>query len=310
MIKNKIYILLFIKMIFPQEVIGDGLSSEDLINFLQENYTTNSVLSYNAARDAMYGQIYNDNGNLSCVYTQYTINNVPTSNPRPTVTDGGMNCEHVWPQSMYNGSSPMKSDMHHMKPCKSNVNSARGNKPFNEVLDSQTSHWYWLSNDLSSPPSNNINEYSESGSSAFEPREDMKGDIARIMYYFYTIYYNVADNNFFEEQKDILYEWHINDPVSDEELDITWEIASYQNNIPNPFIIDNSLIYRAYFYNPSLPGDVNIDNIVNVVDVVFMVSIIMDNVEIDSNQFANADLDGNLLINVADIVALVNIILS
>ena len=66
-------------MIFPQEVIGEGLSSEDLINFLQENYTTNSVLSYNAARDAMYGQIYNDNGNLSCVYTQYTINNVPTS---------------------------------------------------------------------------------------------------------------------------------------------------------------------------------------------------------------------------------------
>ena len=310
MIKNKIYILLFIKIIFSQEVIGEGLSSEDLIDFLQENYTTNSVLSYNAARDAMYGQIYNNNGNLSCVYTQYTINNVPTNDPRPTVTAGGMNCEHVWPQSMYDGSSPMKSDMHHMKPCKSNVNSARGNKPFNEVQDSQASHWYWLNYDFSSPPSNNINEYAESGSSAFEPREDIKGDIARIMYYFYTIYYNVADNNFFEEQKDILYEWHINDPVSDEELDITWEIASYQNNIPNPFIVDNSLIYRAYFYNPLLPGDVNIDNIVNVVDVVFVVSIILENVEINSNQFANADLDGNLLINVADIVALVNIILS
>ena len=57
-------------------------------------------------------------------------------------------------------------------------------------------------------------------------------------------------------------------------------------------------------------GYVNIDNIVNVVDIVFMVSIIMDNTETSSEQFANADLDGNLLINVADIVALVNIIIS
>jgi len=310
MIKNKIYILLFIKSIIAQDVIAEGLVSQNLINYLKQNYTTSSVLSYNSARDVMYGQIYNNNGTVSCVYTKYTINNVPLNNPRPVMNAGGIDCEHIWPQSMYNGTSPMKQDMHHLKPCKSNVNSSRGNKPFNEVIDSQANHWYWLSNDFSSPPSNNINEYSESGSSAFEPREDTKGDIARIMYYFYTIYTDVANDSFFETQKDILYQWHINDPASDEEIDITWQIASYQNNIPNPFIIDDSLIYRAYFYDPLLPGDVNLDSLINVVDITLMVSIILYDEQINNNQFLNADMDGNQIINISDIVALVNIILS
>jgi len=310
MVKNKIYILLFVASIYSQDQIGEGLYSQDLVSFIQQNYTTNTVLSYNNARDIMYGQIYNSNGQVSCIYTNYTVNNVPVNNPRPVVTAGGMDCEHVWPQSMYMGTSPMKSDMHHLKPCKSNVNSSRGNKQFNEVQDSQANHWYWLSYDLSSPPSNNISEYSESGSLAFEPREAVKGDIARIMYYFYTIYNNVIDNTFFEEQKETLYQWHVSDPISSDEISKTWEIAEYQNNIPNPFIVDDSLIERAYFYNPLLPGDVNTDSIVNVVDIVFIVSIIIDDVETTPTQFTNADIDGNLEINVSDIVALVNIILS
>jgi len=307
MIKNLLYILLFISSILCQEPIGEGLYSQNLINFLQQNYTTNNVLSYDNARDILYGHIYNNEGEVSCIYTEFAVTNVPINDPRPTVTAGGIDCEHIWPQSMYSGTFPMKSDMHHLKPCKSNVNSSRGNKPYNQVQDSQANHWYWLSYDLSSPPQNNIDKYSESGSLAFEPREEAKGDIARIMFYFYTIYNNVIDDNFFDEQKDMLYQWHLFDPATVEEINTTWEIATYQNNIPNPFILDDSLIYRAFFHN--LPGDVNIDNLVNVVDVVFMVSIIMDELETTNEQFLNADLDENQVINVSDIVTLVNIIL-
>ena len=310
MMKNKLYISFFITLTFCQEQIGEGLYSQNLINFLRQNYTTNSVLSYDNARDAMYGDIYNINNSVSCIYTNYTVNNVPNNNPRPIVYAGGIDCEHIWPQSMYNGTNPMKSDMHHMKPCKSNVNSSRGNKPFNEVQDNQANHWYWLNYDLSNPPTNNIEEYSESGSYAFEPREEVKGDIARIMFYFYTIYYNVINNDFFEQQKNMLYQWHLYDPPSNEEVNITWSIAQYQNNIPNPFIVDDSLIYRAYFYNPSLPGDANTDNAINVVDIVFMVEIIINGAETNNEQFLNADIDNNLVINVSDIVALVNLILS
>ena len=130
------------------------------------------------------------------------------------------------------------------------------------------------------------------------------------MFYFYTIYYNVIHEDFFEDQKDMLYQWHLYDPVSNNEINTTWAIAEYQDNIPNPFILDESLIYRSYFYNPSLPGDVNTDNMINVVDIVFMVEIIVNGAETNNQQFANADIDNNLIINVSDIVALVNLILS
>ena len=119
--KNKFIILFCFCLGLSQAQIGAGLHSEDLIDFLQQNYTTNNVLSYNSARDIMYGEIYNNNGQVSGIYTDFTINNVPTNDPRPIVTAGGIDCEHIWPQSMYDGSSPMKSDMHHLRPCKSNV---------------------------------------------------------------------------------------------------------------------------------------------------------------------------------------------
>ena len=273
------------------------------------NYKTNSTLGYDHGRDTLYLQIERSNGQVKGIYTNYSVTLPDGVDPSIYLYENGLNCEHVWPQSMYEGDGLMESDMHHLRPCKENVNSSRGNKPFDEITDSQTDHWYWQNQNISNIPSTNIDEYSESSSSAFEPREDRKGDIARSMYYFYTIYNSVINSSFFEPQKDVLYQWHLNDPPSTNEIDITWAIADYQDNIPNPFILDDSLIYRAFFY-ASLPGDITFDNIVNVSDIVFMVSIILDDIETTSEQFTNADLDENLVINVADIVALVNIILS
>ena len=307
--KNLIYIILFNSLMFSQDIIGENLYLNNLIEFIQDNYTTTDVLSYNGARDVLYGYIDNNNGSVSCVYTNYTVNNVPTNDPRPIVYSGGIDCEHVWPQSLYLGTSPMKSDLHHLRPAKSNVNSSRGNKPYNEIADSETDNWYWLNYSTSSIPSSNINEYSESKSGNFEPREDQKGDVARAIFYFYTIYKNVADEDFFNTQKDILYEWHNQDPVTDSEINRTWQIASYQNNIPNPFIVDESLIYRAYFFNTEL-GDANLDSIVNVVDVVLLVSYIFGESNLSEEQFLNADIDNNSIINVSDIIALIDIILS
>ena len=33
------------------------------------------------------------------------------------------------------------------------------------------------------------------------------------MFYFYTIYDNIADEDFFNAQKEVLYQWHLDDPV-------------------------------------------------------------------------------------------------
>ncbi len=308
--KNALYIILLSSLIFTQDNIGGTLYLDDLINFLQNNYTTNNVLSYNSARDILYGEVDKINGQVKGIYTNFTVTLPGNVDPSTHLYENGIDCEHLWPQSMGASSSPMKSDMHHLRPCKSTVNSSRGNKPFNEINDYQTDNWYWLSNNSSSIPSNNIDEYSESKSGNFEPREDRKGDIARALFYFYTIYNNVADDNFFQIQKDILYQWHVQDQVDSNELQRTWTIASYQNNIPNPFIVDSSLVERAYFYEFLLLGDSNLDNVVNIVDVILIVGYILGNENLSNDQFINSDLNNDSVININDVVSIIEIILS
>ena len=83
----------------------------------------------------------------------------------------------------------------------------------------------------------------------FEPRESVKGDIARAMFYFYAIYQSIADginSNFFNNQKAILYQWHLADPPTAAELQRSTLIAAEQGN-ENPFLRDTSLVRRAFF---------------------------------------------------------------
>jgi len=309
-----IYIFIFFSFLFSQEDIGIGLVEDSLINYLQDNYTTSNTESYTNARNILYGIIDNNNGYVSCIYTNYSGQIEGNNNFISQLYDQGINCEHLWPQSLGAGNGNAQSDMHHLRPCKDNVNSTRSNKPFSEINDYITDNWYWLEYSSNSIPQNNIDQYSESASSAFEPREDVKGDIARAMFYFYTIYENVANNSFFNEQKDVLYQWHLNDPVINSEIIRTWAIAGYQNNIPNPFILDETLIYRAYFYeednNEGTIGDVTQDGLVNVVDIVLIVNYVLNTQPLNDNQIEIADINADGIINIVDIVALVSIIIG
>ena len=302
------YIIFFLSsvLLLGRETIGEGLYEGELIGYLRDNYKTSNTLSYNDARDAMYSDFDNFNGVVYGIYTNFSVSNVPEFDPRPTVHEGGLNCEHIWPQSKYEGSLPMKSDLHHLRPSKENVNSSRGNKPFGENPDSQTNTWFWMSQSQSSIPSSNIDEYSESGTNYFEPREDRKGDIARSVFYFYTMYSEVSDGYFFDEQKEILKVWHEQDPVDEEETSRTWAIAGYQENKPNPYILDESLIYRAYFYEEILTGDLNEDTILNILDLVVLVNIVLG----EENETLSADINGDGAYNVLDVVMLANIIIS
>ena len=308
---KKIIIILFFSVGFSQEIIGEGLQGQELIQYLINNYKTSNVLSYNDARDAMYGYIDNENGSVQCIYTEYTVDNVPSDNPRAYLYDNGIDCEHLFPQSMYEGTSPMKSDIHHLRPCKSNVNSSRGNKPYNESNDNQTQTWYWLEYQQSNPPNQNRDKYSESASGVFEPREEVKGDIARAIFYFYTMYSNVADDNFFEEQKDILYDWHQDDPINQLEVNRTWDIADYQD-YPNPFILDETLIQRCYYEQDIdfVIGDVNLDNIINVLDIIVIMNYILNLSDLNDQQIELADMNQDQGINILDIVLLIGEIIS
>jgi hypothetical protein len=306
---KKIIIFIICSICLSQDIIGEGLYQDELIDYLIDNYKTSNVLSYNSARDAMYGYIDNNNGTVECIYTEFSVDNVPNNNPRPYVYENGIDCEHLWPQSMYEGSSPMKSDIHHLRPSKTNVNSSRSNKPYNESDDNQTQTWYWLEYQLNNPPNQNIDKYSESASGIFEPREEIKGDISRAIFYFYTMYSNVADDTFFELQKDILYEWHQTDPINQSEINRTWHIADYQD-YPNPFILDATLVQRCYFEQNYILGDVNQDSIINVLDIIVIMNYILNLADLSEEQLALADMNQDQGINILDIVLLIGEIIS
>ena len=127
------------------------------------------------------------------------------------------------------------------------------------------------------------------------------------MFYFYTMYQVEADDNFFEEQKEVLKTWHEQDSVNSDEIFRTLQIATYQQNKPNPFILDGTLIERAYFYNGFLEGDMNGDGELNILDIVALVNIILTS---EGTNNPLGDMNGDENLNILDVVILVSIILS
>jgi hypothetical protein len=244
------------------DIIGEGLYGEELRNYLVENYKTSQTLGYDEARDILYSEIDLQEGNLlEGIYSGFTIELNLENDPSTDAYNKGINCEHTWPQSYGAGEEPQRSDMHHLFPCKSNVNSSRGNSPFAELIDTETSKWYFGSEQSNSIPTENLDSWAEKkngGSGYFEPRESKKGDIARAVFYFFTMYNMAADDNFFQEQKEILFFWNSYDPVSEEELARTNAIAQYQD-YPNPFVLDQSLAQRIWFEDFSIQDKAIID---------------------------------------------------
>ena len=234
--------------IFPSQ------TGETLINSLQSNYSVTNPLGYSGARDQMYGSssIDNTDGTLTGVYTGFQIEVAQnTGTARSESFQKGINTEHTWPQGLFDSNEPMRGDIHHLFPTRVEANSARSNYPFAEINDAQTSTWFINNSSQSSIPSSNIDDYSEllSGTS-FEPREDHKGNVARAIFYFWSIYQdvnNVADDaSFFNGMKDVLLTWHDLDPVDEAEVNRSLGAETAQGN-RNPFIHDTTLVRRAYF---------------------------------------------------------------
>jgi len=247
----RILLLLFIPFFIQAQTIEPGKMGTELITKLQQDYTPTNSLGYGPARDILYSEIDNVGNDLSGIYTNFTVTLDPNEDPSQSAFQQGINAEHVYPQSKGAGDEPQRADLHNIFPSKVNVNEVRGSCEFNDIEDSDTEKWFYLDMQVNSTPTSNINEYSEKDEEdcAFEPRESVKGDIARAMFYFYTIYQSEAnseDPNFFHNQKEKLLQWHLDDPVDTKEEDRNNGIAAEQGNL-NPFIVDVTLAQRAYF---------------------------------------------------------------
>ena len=299
-------------MLFCQNYINPDVYGQDLLSFLENNYKTSYTLGYNNARDIMYSEIDIKPGNqLTGVYSGYTITLDLSQDPSTDAYEKGINCEHTWPQSLGSSSEPMKSDMHHLFPTKSNVNSSRGNDPFDEIDDQLTDIWYRNDYSQNNIPQQYINEYAEKynptnqNNESFEPREEQKGNTARSMAYFYSIYLNVADDQFWDIQKEVLFEWHYYDQVDELELNRTWTIAYYQDDIPNPFVIDPTLFWRSYFIEDYPVGDVNNDLDLNILDIIMIIDYILENSDFINLQIHQSDFSNDFNIDIIDIIQII-----
>lgn len=236
------------------ESVFPALSGAELIDSVASNYRPTTVLDYANARDTLYARVLAiDDDSLRCIYSGHTLYLDPTQDPTQYVYQNGgsngMNTEHAYPQSKGAADGNARSDMHHLYPARIPVNEVRGDVPFMEIPDAQTHKWYILNQILTNIPAVNRDAYTEFKTGAFEPRESVKGDIARSLFYFYTMYQaqaNLADPNYFELQRTTLCQWAQQDPADSIELRKTWRIAPYQDGKPNPFVIDCTLASRSW----------------------------------------------------------------
>ena len=62
--------------------------------------------------------------------------------------------------------------------------------------------------------------------------------------------------------------------------------------------------------NPSLPGDINGDESVNIQDIIFLINFILGTDDPDAAEFNAADINGDNVLNIQDIILIVNLILD
>ena len=240
-----------------QTVLFPGQSGATLLASIRAAYRPTSY----GTNDDLYSVIerttVNGQSGVVCVYTGYFVpfDGVPSTDPSQDVFNNGagINQEHTFPQSRLNGtaSSPAESDLHNLFSSQVTANSDRGNLPFAEIADTQTTRWYIGGPPYSQTaiPTANINDYSELRSGAsWEPREDHKGNVARAMFYMDAVYAD-ADHAWFQTQLTDLYRWNREDPISAADQARSRRVAAFQNDKDNPFVLDSTLARRAYFPN-------------------------------------------------------------
>lgn len=177
-------------------------------------------------------------------------------------TGGGSECdkfnrEHSFPRSWFGDVSglPIFTDAFHVIPADKKVNGNRGNLAYGEVQTANitTLNGSKIGSSSISGPTGNV----------FEPADEFKGDIARGFFYIATRYEDLisgweandtdgdsmldgtSDRVFEQWALDMLYAWHVADPVSQKEIDRNNAIFMAQDN-RNPFIDNPQYVFEIW----------------------------------------------------------------
>lgn len=211
---------------------AQGKTGMALLTTLQATVSKHKDLGYGPARDVMFADLDDpqNRDTVDCVYTGMQVTGVKNSG---TAYKGGsgLNTEHTWPQSL-GATGPAKADLHHLFPTDVETNGARGSHPFGEVT--RPTH---LFPQLETSGKQSVLGVDASGRTVFEPRDSHKGNVARAIFYFYTVYglNRGATLSNFKVEEATLIKWHKQDPVDAAERERNNGIYAAQGN-RNPYI--------------------------------------------------------------------------
>ncbi|NNE56284.1 MAG: hypothetical protein HKN32_09705 [Flavobacteriales bacterium] len=276
----------------PAELYGEGLRAWLKVNTYDPVFDDQG---YNGIRIAMYSYIDEVGGQVECVYSGF-------QQPAAAVTFlNPINAEHIIPQSWFGSASPMRSDIFNLRPSHESANSSRSNYPFGEV-DDASAQWYGVDAgnnyySTTTEPANSA-DFSERQGSLWEPREDRKGDVARQVFYFYTMYPTQAGSISLAGDINTFYTWHINDPVDVNELVRNDRAEETQGN-RNPYVDDENLVHLAWFFQPVSGCTYPLANNYNSAATV-------DDGTCDFTNSCPEDLSGDGVINTPDVLQIIS----
>jgi endonuclease I len=215
---------------------ADGLTGDQLKAALNSIIEGHTEFSYDAVKYALWDtdEDPNNSNNVICLYTGWSYGKTDFGNGSEN-----WNREHTWSKSHgdFGDVAPAGTDLHHLRPTDASVNSAKNNRDFDygasEYMDGSGATGCYYSTNI------------------WEPRDEVKGDVARMIFYMATRYegengepdlevvdyVDTAPNNESNYGKlSTLLTWHENDPVDDWERNRNNIIYSdYQGN-RNPYI--------------------------------------------------------------------------
>lgn len=197
------------------------------------SYTSSSTDVWNILQESDRDPA--NSANVILLYSGLSVNAAQEYN-----NANGWTREHVWAKSRGDFGTALGAgtDCHHLRPENDNINSTRSNLYFDEG----GSEVYY----------DNVFTgcYKNSSRKTFEPRDAVKGDVARMIFYMAVRYEGDGvepdlelTESIFEDSdkrplmgvKSTLLKWNTQDPVDDFERNRNEVVYKYQNN-RNPFI--------------------------------------------------------------------------
>ena len=244
---------------------ANGLTGTSLQAALHEIINDHTKFPYTSSNTDVWDLIKitdEDPSNSSNVILLYTGRSQAKSENSGESSASGSNRwnrEHVWSKShgFPNESDTAYTDLHHLRPTDESVNSSRGTKDFDNGGSAHSE-------------ATDCNYDSDS----WEPRDEVKGDVARMMFYMEVRYdpgahsdgtnydlelvdytgTSTSSDNF--GKLSTLITWHANDPVDAFESDRNDSIYAYQGN-RNPFIDYPEFVNAIWGTTPSSPSNLS-----------------------------------------------------